>query len=412
MPKLHEIIVNQMLDDEWFRSAMNEALAKAGIEVTIPGRAIVEPAIPYATPPQPLLEASSWRMLTADELIQDGDQWAPLKEPDRWRPVGDSVGTRPSNWTKSHFRRMVGVEQMAVTERRIPGDGHHDGGYSRIVDWHRIRECVGRLLWVKDNGVIAGGHRELGIIKIVNMCESITIMTMSGEKRITTPFELFTLDHDEQWMIGMQCEMGDITWEERNIAGLYRILDRINGNDVYRFDGSWSFCRINETYYRSLIEDACRQPHATEHRAPSGDDAVAVSVSDTCTIGDVDKLVWIGGYDDRQLAIFRGFEVETGLMKFDTLLGGVRGNAFTRISDAPKSWLSGYRCFVGDNIERIMSRMNDFVISFDDSREFRFRVGSAGFMFAELHEEYHINKINDAMARIADRERDLAEAPF
>lgn len=394
MPKIHEIIVMQMLDDDRFRSSINEALAKAGVEVTIPGRTPVEPAAPYTTPPQPALSASSWRMLTADELIQDGDQWAPLKEPDRWRPVGDSVGTCPSNWTKSHFRRMVGVDQMAVTERVIPG------GKTVINTWTGLYAMVGKLLWVQDTSV-NNTVREIAILKSVNMHSSATFETLTGTKVLMPTFVCYTLDHDEQWMIGMHCEMGDVRWENRTRPPQRGLLREISGGPHYRFINHWKYCRIDEDYYRQSIGSVCRSAAQTPiHDDECIDDPVpAISLDPRFPLDG--EMVWIGDEEHHELAICRG--VETGdftVLKCDTVEGRKFDVGFIRLSDAPKHWLVGYECFYSDDHTRISRNdINHAVVTeIDESRPCTFKTGNYGWLYARIAEPYYRTKIAEAMA--------------
>lgn len=428
MPKIHEIIVMQMLDDDRFRSSINEALAKAGVEVTIPGRTPVEPAAPYTTPPQPALSASSWRMLTADELIQDGDQWAPLKEPDRWRPVGDSVGTRPSNWTKSHFRRMVGVEQMAVAERAISGDGVG----TRVVRWDEIIDCVGRLMWVVNR---ASGHREIAIIKSVMQNVFIVVETMSGEKRVNVPFELYTLDHDEQWMIGMHCEMGDVRWENRSHPPQRGLLREICVGPHYRFNNNWEYCRIDEAYYRQSIGSVCRPNEATPYEAAVARIDSAIMENDQramsaeamashsamnepqeiqptevlprlriyageslrgVVIGD---LVWIG--EDPHPAIFRGLLTGSNEFSFDTENGVERARWFVRLEDANPAWLVGHMCRCSD-VNDIPLDTSPFVriVRYLEGDMFPFRETSNAWRYGCIDESHYINLINEAMINL------------
>ncbi|MBK8772436.1 MAG: hypothetical protein IPM06_18715 [Rhizobiales bacterium] len=405
MPKIHEIIAMQMLDDDWFRSSMSEALAAAGYPVDLPSRrpAQEELPLPYTTPPQELLAPSAWRMLVDDDLIQDGDQWAPLKEPDRWRPVGDSVGTRPSNWTKSHFRRKVGVEQMAVAERVIAQErGFPGSSYgTRAVEWHVIQMVVGRLVWVKDNGDRSNARREIAIIKSVNGQNSITIKTMSGEKTVNTPFELFTLDHDEQWMIGMRCAIQDSPFNEFD-SGRRDILTRITSGS-YKFDDNWMFCCIDEAYYTEAINRACAHssvtPDALEYRC-----IVAGQPVHGADIGD---LVWIGDGDDRKIAIFRGLLTGEMVFSFDTENGVASAPSFVKLEDAPKWWLVGFMCNISDYPNGIWVDEPKRINEYDPSRSDSFR-HQMWWKFAKIAESHYYAVINDAMANIAQ----LQEAPF
>jgi len=54
------------------------------------------------TPPK----GGKWIELGRDEVIQEGDEWAPFDKPDRWRAVGASVGKKVCHFKNSKFRRQ------------------------------------------------------------------------------------------------------------------------------------------------------------------------------------------------------------------------------------------------------------------------------------------------------------------
>lgn len=102
--RIHQMLVNELLTQAEFRSAFLEyARERVGEASLLP---VSEWPFPDAEAPvpAPVPVATGWRAMTARETIQEGDQWAPLSDPERWRPVGDSVGKQVGQFKKSRFR--------------------------------------------------------------------------------------------------------------------------------------------------------------------------------------------------------------------------------------------------------------------------------------------------------------------
>lgn len=104
--KIHEMLVTELATNGEFRSSFLE-YARERIGVFADGPIADWPFEMTAPAPTMKPDATEWRILDADEIIQDGDQWAPLHNPERWSPVGDSVGQVAGRYRKSRFRRGV-----------------------------------------------------------------------------------------------------------------------------------------------------------------------------------------------------------------------------------------------------------------------------------------------------------------
>lgn len=118
--KIHEMLVNELLTQAGFRSLFLEyARERVGEASLLP---VSEWPFPDdADPaPVPVPVATGWRAMTAQEIIQEGDQWAPLADPERWRPVGDSVGRQVGQFKKSRFRCPADREVAEGPELRDP----------------------------------------------------------------------------------------------------------------------------------------------------------------------------------------------------------------------------------------------------------------------------------------------------
>lgn len=114
--KIHEMLVTELVTNGEFRSAfLVYARERVGVFAERP---IAEWPLETTgdAEPAPKPDAPEWRILDANEIILEGDQWAPLHDPERWRPVGDSVGQRASRYTKSRFRRLASVPATPAPE--------------------------------------------------------------------------------------------------------------------------------------------------------------------------------------------------------------------------------------------------------------------------------------------------------
>jgi len=102
--KIHQMLVNELLTQAEFRSLFLEyARERVGEASLLPVSEWPYPGN-EAPAPVPVPVATGWRAMVAREVIREGDQWAPLSDPERWRPVGDSVGKLVGTFKKSRFR--------------------------------------------------------------------------------------------------------------------------------------------------------------------------------------------------------------------------------------------------------------------------------------------------------------------
>lgn len=122
--KIHEMLCEELVKNSQFRSEFLE-YARGRVGVFAEGPIAGWPMEGTVEPPAPEPIKVEWRMLLPNETIQKGDQWAPLAEPERWRPVGDSVGRVAGEYRNSHFRRDASLP-MTVRESANPSPSAAD----------------------------------------------------------------------------------------------------------------------------------------------------------------------------------------------------------------------------------------------------------------------------------------------
>ena len=122
--KIHEMLCEELVKNSQFRSEFLE-YARGRVGVFAEGPIAGWPMEGTVEPPAPEPVKVEWRMLLPNETIQKGDQWAPLAYPERWRPVGDSVGRVAGAYRNSHFRRDASLP-MTVRESANPSPSATD----------------------------------------------------------------------------------------------------------------------------------------------------------------------------------------------------------------------------------------------------------------------------------------------
>ena len=90
--KIHQVIVEEILNNRPFHDACEAAFLAAGHEIVLPfaGAPVAEPV---------------WTVFTGE--IKKGDEWARTDRPGVWKPVSDSIGRYTSDFPNSIFRRRA-----------------------------------------------------------------------------------------------------------------------------------------------------------------------------------------------------------------------------------------------------------------------------------------------------------------
>lgn len=91
--KIHETIIEEILNNRPFHDACEEAFKAAGHEIALPFKGTQV--------------AASVRYIAVDGVIIAGDEWERKDRTGIWKPVGDSIGHMTSEYSNSNFRRKV-----------------------------------------------------------------------------------------------------------------------------------------------------------------------------------------------------------------------------------------------------------------------------------------------------------------